>query len=1061
VFQSTSSSCKTTKTSRTSPTILLVAVMFLTTNCSKEPKSQTTSDPQKAGHYVPPKQLAPSGRQDGAVVRALVDNEESILFLSEKIDQLSKRLLDLRLPGPTYEENSIFSDTVDTIDLDLTNHQPAKNAEPFDVLSWPLSSPSIQTKKIDLWRPMLDKVAYFDHAKLSILHGHHPDGNRLQFESTAQFKALAHMQSKAWHAFRGTIEISWIREQSEDDSAGAWQIRRWETKEMEYHEASKPLFEEILSSAVKDPRDFSRLRKSPHYAATVKHYAEGMNELPHPYFAPISVNQKEGIAVVDVNGDGWDDIYITMRIGRNMLLINQQDGTFREQAAEYKLNLPGHTTCAIFADFDNDGDQDVMLGRSLLKSSYLENRDGVFHQHPIPKFMPMAVISMSAADYNMDGLLDIYLCTYRPAAPASASPAGGVAQGDDDDFDWPDEFFDADLAREFRNRVSEHRQRKGGTVLDQLGPPNVLLVNRGNGNFEPAPENPQLGVWRNSLQATWGDYNEDGRPDLYIANDWGMDSLFRNESTGGFTDVSKEVGLTSYGYAMGASWGDYDNDGLEDLYVSNMYSEAGRRMTASIPGLDPMFVESAAGNWLYRKTGPELYHQKAGMQHPSMTVMNAGWSWGGCFTDFDNDTFLDLYVLSGYFTAPKELDSGLDMESNLWRTMIRTDPTLSRSTFRLSPEWKRTSAPDNLGPEIDARLAGVERQGERILVHSLNGSERNHYFANRNGQAFQDVSALSCLDNIADSRGFGVLDFDRDGWQDVALVNANEPLFNLYRNDMTSSGYEGNIIAIRFVGGNKQASPSKSFTSRDGFGARVLVDLGDTKLIREHRCGDGWSTQNSSTMLVGIGKHSSADSVTVTWPSGETSTTREIAEGTLLTAFENQDDSQGNEAFQRDTYRLAVPPFEKPNVRRSVFPVAKADKGSKPGFHVRVYTTFTTTNASFIGELPRLAYLRETLGPEGVEFIVVPVDETDVRSKLGSFASTYKPAARLLLVPPEQRNAVAGLFAKVFGTRPPIPSTIVTDIEGKILGAQVGLPHVSALRKLLETQSKLGPVRAE
>ena len=268
-----------------------------------------------------------------------------------------------------------------------------------------------------------------------------------------------------------------------------------------------------------------------------------MKKLPHPYFAPISVNQKEGLAVADVNGDGFDDIYITVRLGKNLLLINHGDGTFTEEAAAYHLDLPGHTTCALFADFDNDGDLDVMLGRSLLRTSYLENRGGVFYQHPIPKFMPMAVISMAAADYNGDGLLDIYLCTYRPAAPAGSG--GGYAQAAKEaDFDWPDEFFSPELAREFRRRLAEHKQRHGVTVLDQLGPPNVLLVNRGGGRFEPAPENSTVGLWRNSLQATWCDYNEDGRPDLYIPNDWGLNVLFRNDGPAGFTDVTTEVGLT-------------------------------------------------------------------------------------------------------------------------------------------------------------------------------------------------------------------------------------------------------------------------------------------------------------------------------------------------------------------------------------------------------------------------------------------------------------------------------------------------------------------------------------
>jgi hypothetical protein len=287
-----------------------------------------------------------------------------------------------------------------------------------------------------------------------------------------------------------------------------------------------------------------------------------------------------------------------------------------------------------------------------------------------------------------------------------------------------------------------------------------------------------------------------------------------------------------------------------------------------------------------------------------MAVINAGWSWGGHFTDFDNDTFLDLYVLSGYFTAPKELSSDLDLESNLWRTMLRTDENLARQSFRFSPEWKRTGPPDNLGPPIDARLAGVERQGDKVLVHSLHGNERNHYFMNRGGRSFSDISGISGLDNPADSRGFATLDYDRDGWQDVALVNANEPMFNLYHNQMPAAGIRGGMIAVRFVGGNRTPGPSKEFACRDGYGARITVDLGDAKLIREHRCGDGWSTQNSPTMIIGIGSHTNAASVTVTWPSGKTSTARGIPEGTLLTVFENRADSPSKTSFVGSIYRV-------------------------------------------------------------------------------------------------------------------------------------------------------------
>ena len=467
----------------------------------------------------------------------------------------------------------------------------------------------------------------------------------------------------------------------------------------------------------------------------------------------------------------------------------------------------------------------------------------------------MAVISMAAADYNRDGLLDVYLCTYRPAAPAGASSAGGISQVEEGSFDWPDEFFSPELAREYRRRVAEHRQRTGGTVLDQLGPPNVLLVNRGGGvsNWRRKPA-----LWDCGATPCKAPGAITTRTDGQISS-----SPAIGVSACCFAMTGRPASRTSrpklarhrYGFTMGVSWGDYDNDGLEDLYVSNMYSEPGRRMTTQIPGLDKLFIECAQGNYLYHHMAKGKFKQVAGLEPPAMTVMKAEWSWGGCFTDFDNDSFLDLYVLSGYYTAPKEVSSELDLESNLWRTMVRTDENLSRPSFRFLPNGNGTPAPDNLGPQIDARLAGIERQGDKIWVHSLQGNQRNHYFANRGGRAFADISALSGLDNPADGRGFGVLDYDRDGWQDVALVNANQPLFNLYHNEMPAAGLSGGMIAIRFVGGNRTSAPSKELACRDGFGARVAVDLGDAKLIREHRCGEGWSTQNSATMILGIGSH--------------------------------------------------------------------------------------------------------------------------------------------------------------------------------------------------------------
>jgi len=594
---------------------------------------------------------------DENIVQSLVAAEETYLELGPEMARLSADLFEGTLPGEKSRE--LFAGTGVAL-TDLGPLPDQAGAEALVFRAWPVApaSATVPGAQLKIWDRLTSAVAWFSHAKVFLIRGEHPDGDDSRYQAQAGMEALAFLKSGVWISCNGQMDLEWTK------SEAGWRLAAWHTRALQFATSKEMLFADAGHKALSET-DGAILRQGDNEAAAIQFYKEGQKNPPHPYFSTISANHKPGVSVADINGDGWDDIYITVRIGTNKLLVNKGDGTFAEESEKYGLQLPGHTTCTIFADFDNDGDLDALLGRSLLKTAYLENTGGRYLQHKAPPWSPMAVVSMSAADYNRDGLLDVYLCTYRAAAPPQSAPSGGVAAVGADDFDWMDEFLPPEQAREYRRRLKAERALAPDgafpNLLDQVGPPNMLLVNRGGGRFEPAPENKTAGLWRNTLQATWGDYDRDGDPDLYLANDWAPDNLLRNDGPAGFTDVTAEAGTTAYGFAMGASWGDYDNDGREDLYVSNMYSKAGRRITAAVPGLAHDFIESARGNWLYHHGPDGKFTQAAGLEPPALTVMKAGWSWGGKFADFDNDGWLDLYVLSGYFTAPKELTSELDL----------------------------------------------------------------------------------------------------------------------------------------------------------------------------------------------------------------------------------------------------------------------------------------------------------------------------------------------------------------------------------------------------------------
>lgn len=497
-----------------------------------------------------------------------------------------------------------------------------------------------------------DGVDYFDSASLKIVKGEFLSDSQDDYVAEVVFHAVARTQSEKWRERYSSYRVRWSRKEGQYEM-GNWTLIR----EVDEPEISRKYFRDRLIEALPDLPTRRLLTQSSHRKALSYHYSTNKKMAPSQDFEPIAMGFKPAVSIVDVDGDGWDDIYIMVRLGKNLFLHNQGDGTFVEKASALELSLPGKSTCGIFADFDNDGDPDLMLGRSIERMTYLENFEGRFRVVEQEKTeLPFLATSLAAADYDGDGLLDLYVTTYRRGNLTGGIPGFAGEEGTD----WCSKYLPAEEARMFRKKYQESRRESHGGYLNQTGPPNWLLKNMGNGQFERVHADASISSWKNSLQGTWGDFDEDGDPDLAVANDWAVDHLFRNDGKEGFVDIASEVGLDLMGFGMGACWGDYDGDGKDDLFVTNMFSKAGQRVLGDFAEVDPRFVEAASGNFLYRQKGGK-FEQLAGYGGSMIPVAKSGWSWGGQFVDLDNDRDLDIHVLSGYFTAPRSFESDIDL----------------------------------------------------------------------------------------------------------------------------------------------------------------------------------------------------------------------------------------------------------------------------------------------------------------------------------------------------------------------------------------------------------------
>ncbi len=580
-------------------------------------------------------------------VRNIVASEELLLQLTPLLKQLNRSAENLQVPDEY--SNHLFADSVtyagiQNLKFSTGLSQPRQATEVAE-------STNVDRSELSIWPELFEKITYLRNVKFYLVRGEFTDQDNTTFRSSINFRALGQDRDQQAADIQGAMSITWQRQPSESAESN-WVITHWQTSKLEINLNPNLLFREITKQLV-NTNDLPQVLLAQHEVYLKKLFTEKVIRLNQPEFEAYFRNaldaQHPGLAVVDIDGDGIDELYICDEWKTNQFLKRQSDGSYADVAAEYGLDIDGTCSSAIFADFDNDGDKDVVIGRNYKRSLILFNDNGKFVESELSRDLPFLVSSVSCVDIDNDGLLDLYFCCYGFPNTENFTIA-----------DWTKKFLTPAAAQIVKQSIDQSQP-----YVNELGPPNVLLSNQGGGKFEISKLNNQTGLHHNTLQATWADYDNDGDQDLYVSNDFAPDFLLRNDlETDGsqnFVDVTLEKGGTlMQGFGMGASWADYNQDGELDLYVSNMYSKAGLRITEQIEGLDQRFGRAAEGNRLFHQSNDrfELASQSVPYEY---SAAKAGWSWGGLFSDFNNDGYPDLYVSSGYYTAPGDVASDKDL----------------------------------------------------------------------------------------------------------------------------------------------------------------------------------------------------------------------------------------------------------------------------------------------------------------------------------------------------------------------------------------------------------------
>jgi hypothetical protein len=509
-----------------------------------------------------------------------------------------------------------------------------------------------------------------------------------------------------------------------------------------------------------------------------------------------------GVAIGDINNDGRPDIFFTSNEGKNQLFLNK--GNWKFDNVSEKAGITGINswhTGVVMADVNGDGWLDIYIsnsgnqdGTKSANELYINQQNGTFKEMAHQYGLDDTGIGTQATffDYDHDGDLDCFILTnsFRPISSFNYSPG----------------------MRNIRSKTNGHR-----------------LYRNDNGHFVDVSE--QAGIYGSEigfgLGVTVGDVNNDGWPDIYVSNDFfEHDYLYINQRNGTFKEQIKtameHVSLAS----MGSDMADINNDGLLDVFTTDMLPEHDYRLktTTKFDSYDVFnaklqsdFHHQYEKNCLQLNNGDGTFSEIADMAGVEAT----DWSWGALSFDFNNDGWKDIFVCNG----------------------ISKDLT--------DQDFLNYFSDDSTRAKIVNGGFNYKHFINKMPVNPV----ANYAFINQKNLTFKNKSAELGLATPSFSNGAAYGDLDGDGDIDLVVNNENMEAF-IYRN-MTTERYHTNYLKVQLKG-----TAPNTF----GIGSRVTIYTKGQKQIVEQMPARGFQSSVDLTLNFGLGNSKEIDSLEVLWP---------------------------------------------------------------------------------------------------------------------------------------------------------------------------------------------------